>query len=112
MSQEQPTIQSTDLDIYINSLLEQAGLLDLEESKLKDIKERLSNKFQETLGTEAIKMLSDSGQREYFEFLENPQMPDSDSIQNFFIAHVENFQEKINKVVQDFTDNFLKNFEE
>ncbi len=93
---------------FIKEVLKQAGLTDMPKDFLQEYEERLTIEAQKRLGLAAIKELKDEDAATLAKIAEesnnNPQ-----KIQEFLSSHINNFEEKMAKVLADFGKEIVNN---
>ncbi len=86
---------------FIKEVIKQAGLNDMPEDFLQEYEERLTIEAQKRLGLAAIKELNDEDTAALAKIAEESNN-DPQKIQEFLASHIDNFEEKMAKVLAEF----------
>jgi len=86
---------------FIKEVIRQAGLNDMPEEFLQEYEERLTIEAQKRLGLAAIKELTDEEAITLAKIAEESNN-DPKKIQEFLASHIDNFEEKMAKILADF----------
>ena len=101
-------MQQDYLEQFISQLMKSAGLNNLNEEFKNSYKERLMAQIQERLGLILINELNEQGLEDYKNLIQVNDKPSPAQVQKFFSEHIENFEEKSKKTLEDFAVEFLQ----
>jgi len=89
---------------FVDELVRQAEIT-LPEEELAVYKERLMAQVQERLGLASLNYLDEKGLAEYEKLME--KTPSLKEMRDFFTSHIENYQDKITKTLDEFSREYF-----
>ncbi|MEA2088369.1 MAG: hypothetical protein U9O55_00825 [Patescibacteria group bacterium] len=105
-------MQQDYLEQFISQLMESAGLNNLNEEFKNSYKERLMAQIQERLGLILMNELDEQGLENYKNFIQINNKPSPTQIQKFFSEHINDFEGKCKKALEDFAIEFLQSIKD
>ena len=93
---------------YIDVLVEEANVV-LPKEEMEEYKTKLEDLFTRRLGLEMAKLLDEKGLVEYDKLLNEKSK--AKEIESFFSSRVDNFEEKVKEILENFRKDYLSSFE-
>lgn len=92
---------------FVAELLKKAGIDSLPEDFKKDYVAKLSAEVQQRLGIMALSELDEAGVKDFETLSNRPQTPNPQELLEFFNARIPDFDAKVNKALEQFSQEFL-----
>ena len=96
------------LEQFVDQILKQVKLESLPKDFKASYKEKLMAETQRRIGILAVQELDEKGLEKYRQLIEKDSNPSPQVIQDFFTSHIENFEEKMRKGLENFAREFIE----
>jgi len=96
------------INTYVSELLKKADI-NLPEGLKQEYTDKLSAEVQQRLGMMALSELDAEGLKKFEEIMRIEETPDQKKLLEFFNTEISGFQDKVNRSLGQFSEEFLNN---
>ncbi len=104
---KEKTIEENPIRIYIDALAAEAEVV-LPEDEMEEYKTKVEELFTRRLGVDLLNELDEKGLADYDKLVSKGGS--KEEVETFFSSRIDNYEEKVKKILEDFRKDYLDSF--